>query len=148
MTRKTNGSRPHGTTPLRALKLRGDHPGRVSLDMVFGSIVFGIVGLAIGYYMDVRGGIAVAGLIGMLLGLFIGILGGRRFFISIVCGAIVVAALFGLVSGRDAIPLGAGVGGAMGGFLGVQISMLLDLWRQRKASTTSHQPPSDSTKSR
>ena len=115
--------------------------------MVFGSVVFGIVGLAIGYYMDVRGGIAVAGLIGMVLGLFIGILGGRRFFISIVCGAILVATLFGLVSGRDAIPLGAGVGGAMGGFVGVQLGMLLDLWRQRKASAASNQPPSDSTKS-
>ncbi|HEY3198013.1 MAG TPA: hypothetical protein VGJ57_08365 [Nitrospirales bacterium] len=116
--------------------------------MVFGSIVFGIVGLAIGYYMDTRASIAVAGLIGMLLGLFIGILGGRRFFISIVCGAIVVATLFGLVSGRDAIPLGAGVGGAMGGFVGVQLGMLLELWRQRKASATSNQAPSDDTKSR
>ena len=116
--------------------------------MVFGSIVFGIVGLAIGYYMNVRGGIAVAGLIGMLLGLFIGILGGRRFFISIVCGAILVATLFGLVSGCDAVPLGAGVGGAMGGFVGVQLGMLLDLWRQRKASAASNQPSSDGTKPR
>ena len=148
MTRKTNDDgRPQGTTNFRALKIRADHRGRVSLDMVFGSIVFGIVGLAIGYYMDVRGGIAVAGLIGMLLGLFIGILGGRRFFISIVCGAILVATLFGLVSGRDAVPLGAGVGGAMGGFVGVQLGMLLDLWRQRK-SATSNQPSSDGTKPR
>ena len=148
MTHETNDDGPpQDTTNLRALKIRPDHPGRVSLDMVFGSIVFGIVGLAIGYYMDTRASIVVAGLIGMLLGLFIGILGGRRFFISIVCGAILVAALFGLVSGRDAVPLGAGVGGAMGGFVGVQLSMLLDLWRQRKSGTP-NQPPSDSTKPR
>ena len=130
------------------MKIRSDHEGRVTLDMLFGSIVFGIVGLAIGYYLDTRASIAVAGLIGMLLGLFVGILGGRRFFLSIVCGAIVVATLFGLVSGRDAIPLGAGVGGAMGGFVGIQLGMLLDLWRQRKASATPNRPPSDSTKSR
>ena len=42
--------------------------------------------------------IPVAGIIGTVFGLFIGILGGRRFFISIVCGAVLGAALFGLVS--------------------------------------------------
>jgi hypothetical protein len=100
--------------------------------MVFGAVVFGIVGTAIGYYINTAASMPAAGIIGTVFGLFIGILGGRRFFISIVCGAVVGAALFGLVSGGDAAALGAGVGGAMGGFLGVQMGMLLDLWRQRK----------------
>jgi len=116
-------------------------PGGLTFDMVFGAAVFGIVGAAIGYYINATASIPVAGVIGTVLGLFIGTLGGRRFFISIVCGAVVGAALFGLVSGGDAAALGAGVGGAMGGFLGVQMGMLLDIWRQRKKSITPEQPP-------
>jgi hypothetical protein len=117
--------------------------GGLTFDMVFGAVVFGIVGAAIGYYINTGASIPVAGIIGMVLGLCIGILGGRRFFISIVCGAVLGAALFGLVSGRDVVALGAGVGGAMGGFLGVQIGMLLDLWRQRKESIMPKQSPQD-----
>jgi hypothetical protein len=117
--------------------------GGLTFDMVFGAVVFGIVGAAIGYYINTAASIPVAGIIGTVFGLFIGILGGRRFFISIVCGAVLGAALFGLVSGRDVVALGAGVGGAMGGFLGVQMSMLVDLWRQRKESMMPKQPPPD-----
>jgi hypothetical protein len=36
------------------------------------------------------------------------------------------------VAGTDTISFGAGAGAAMGGFLGVQSSMLLDLWTERK----------------
>jgi hypothetical protein len=116
--------------------------------MVFGAVVFGIVGVAVGYYLNRTGSIWVAGVVGMLLGLFIGILGGRRFFISIVCGALLGAGLFGFVSGGDAVPLGAGVGGAMGGFVGVQLGMLVDLWQQHKASGSSEPPSSGNSSSR
>jgi hypothetical protein len=119
--------------------------GGLTFDMVFGAVVFGSVGAAIGYYINTGASIPIAGVIGIVLGLCIGILGGRRFFISIVCGAVLGAALFGLVSGREVAALGAGVGGAMGGFLGVQMGMLLDLWRQRKKSITPEQPPQDTT---
>ena len=112
------------------------------MDMIFGAVLFGIVGAAIGYYMNTAGSIWLAGIIGMLLGLFIGVLGGRRFFISIVCGALLGAGLFGFVSGGDAIALGAGVGGAMGGFVGVQLGMLMDLWQQHKESVSSEPPSS------
>lgn len=146
MLPKSRDRRPvRWSTTFTALKA-GDQFGRLTLDMVFGAVVFGIVGAAIGYYMDTTGSITVGGFIGLLLGFFIGILGGRRFFISIVTGAILVAGLFGLVSGRDAVLLGAGVGAAMGGFLGVQMSMLLDLWREHKASAKSEQPPLGGTK--
>ena len=117
--------------------------GGLSFDMVFGAVVFGIVGAAIGYYINAAASIPVATIIGSVFGFFIGILGGRRFFFSIVCGAALGAAIFGLVSGRDAAALGAGVGGAMGGFLGVQMGMLVDLWRQRKESIMPDQPPQD-----
>jgi hypothetical protein len=116
--------------------------GRPSIDMVFGTVVFGVVGGAVGYYMNTTGSIWVGGAVGMLLGFSIGVLGGRRFFISIVCGALLGAGLFGLVSGVDAVPLGAGVGGAMGGFVGVQLGMLMDLWQQHKESASSNKSPS------
>ena len=121
--------------------------GRPSIDMVFGTVVFGVVGAAVGYYMNTPGSIWVAGIVGMLLGFSIGVLGGRRFFISIVCGALLGAGLFGLVSGADAVPLGAGVGGAMGGFVGVQLGMLVDLWQQHKESASSEPPSSRNSNS-
>jgi hypothetical protein len=108
--------------------------GRITVDMLLGAVVFGIVGAAIGYYLNTTASIWVAGGIGVIFGLLIGILGGRRFFISIVCGAIIGGALAGLVAGKQAVPLGAASGGAMGGFLGVQMGMLIELWRQRKES--------------
>ncbi|NJL16053.1 MAG: hypothetical protein HC938_01475 [Nitrospira sp.] len=39
------------------------------------------------------------------------------------------------MAGVDRIWVGAGAGAAMGGFLGVQISMLLDVRAARKAAT-------------
>jgi hypothetical protein len=120
--------------------------GRVTLDMVIGAVVFGIVGAAIGYYLDTTGSIAVAAAIGTVFGLLIGLLGGRRFFVSIVSGSVLGGTLFGLVAGRDSIALGAGVGGAIGGFLGVQMGMLLDLWKQHKESVPTQPPTSNDPK--
>lgn len=143
MISDNNGDRPvQGTkNKIQGVDAVANQRGRLTMDMVFGAIVFGTVGAAIGYYMNATASIPVGGIMGMVFGLFIGILGGRRFFISIVCGAVVVAGLFGLVSGREAVPLGAGVGGALGGFLGVQIGMLVDLWRQHKESAMPKPPP-------
>ena len=106
--------------------------GRVTVDMLLGSVVFGVVGAAIGYYLGTDVSLAVATAVGLVFGFLIGLLGGRRFFLSIVCGALVGAGLAWLVSGPSMVPLGAASGGAVGGFLGVQLGMLLELWRQRK----------------
>ena len=111
--------------------------------MLFGAAVFGIVGAAIGYYFDATGAIPVAALIGLVFGFLIGTLGGRRFFTSIVSGALLGGGLFGLISGKQAMPLGAATGGAMGGFLGIQMGMLLDLWRRRREAPTEASPQND-----
>jgi len=116
---------------------------RITFDMVFGAAVFGIVGAAIGYYLGEAGSIAIAAAIGVTFGFLIGTLGGRRFFVSIVCGALIGGGLAGLVSGTNAVPLGAASGGAMGGFLGVQMGMLVELWHQYKRSHPSEPPASD-----
>ncbi len=129
------------------LKLRTEH-GRVTLDMLLGAAVFGVVGAAIGYYWGTRVSLVVATAVGLVFGFLIGLLGGRRFFVSIVCGALLGAGLAWLVSGTSAIPLGAASGGAMGGFLGVQMGMLLEIWRQRKQASAVTPPASDNEDSR
>lgn len=101
------------------------------VDIVFGAAVMGTVGTLIGLLM---GGHApmIAAAVGMGLGSVVGHFGGRRFLVSILVGAVVGGALAWLVAGVDRASYGAGAGAAMGGFLGVQISMLLDMRKDRK----------------
>ena len=104
---------------------------RKLIDMLLGAVVMGTVGALIGILMGEEL-IAVAIGIGLAMGTVIGIFGGRRFLISIVLGTLAGGALAWLVAGTDKISFGAGAGAAMGGFLGVQSSMLLDLWAEHK----------------
>jgi hypothetical protein len=71
---------------------------------------------------------------GLVLGGVIGFMGGRRFLASILVGTLLGGALAWLVAGPERISVGAGAGAAMGGFLGVQISMLLDMRAAKKKS--------------
>jgi hypothetical protein len=117
--------------------------GRITLDMLFGAVVFGIVGAAIGYYIGTAASMVIATIVGLAFGSLIGLLGGRRFFISIVCGALLGGGLAGLASGVDAVPLGAASGGAVGGFLGVQMGMLVELWQQSRQAQPVEPAPSN-----
>ena len=96
----------------------------------------GTVGVLIGLIM---GGslMPVAIAIGLAMGGVIGYLGGRRFLVSILIGTLLGGALAWLVAGAERISVGAGAGAAMGGFLGVQISMLLDVRAARKVQSES-----------
>jgi hypothetical protein len=111
------------------------------LDIAFGITVMGTVGALIGLIM---GGslmpLAIA--VGLAMGGVIGFLGGRRFLVSILIGAFLGGALAWLVAGAERISVGAGAGAAMGGFLGVQISMLLDVRAARKAQSQPADPSS------
>jgi hypothetical protein len=69
---------------------------------------------------------------GLVLGGFIGFMGGRRFLVSILVGTVLGGALAWWIAGPERISAGAGAGAAMGGFLGVQISMLLDMRAAKK----------------
>ncbi|HSA64964.1 MAG TPA: hypothetical protein VLE25_09755 [Nitrospira sp.] len=104
------------------------------LDIAFGLAVMGTVGTLIGLIMG-GGLMPVAIAVGLAMGGVIGYLGGRRFLISILIGSLLGGALAWLVAGVERISVGAGAGAAMGGFLGVQISMLLDVRAARKASS-------------
>jgi hypothetical protein len=104
-------------------------------DIVFGLAVMGTVGTLIGIIMG-GGLMPVAIAVGLAMGGVIGFLGGRRFLISILVGALLGGGLAWMVAGTERIWVGAGAGAAMGGFLGVQISMLLDIRAARKSSVS------------
>ena len=111
------------------------------LDIVFGLAVMGTVGSLIGLIMG-GGLMPVAIILGLAMGGVIGYLGGRRFLVSILIGTFLGGALAWLVAGAERISVGAGAGAAMGGFLGVQISMLLDVRAARKAQSKTADPSS------
>ena len=102
-------------------------------DVILGGLVLGTVGVLTGMSMGV-GFLPAALLIGVCLGAGVGFFGGRRFFVSIFVGTILGGLLAWNLGGVDTITVGASSGAAMGGFLGVWISMLLDLFQQRKES--------------
>ena len=113
------------------------------IDILFGVAVMGTVGTLIGVIMG--GGILpIASGAGLLLGAVIGFMGGRRFLVSIMVGALLGGALAWFIAGPERISVGAGAGAAMGGFLGVQISMLLDMYASKKAASK----PADPSESR
>ena len=105
-----------------------------AFDIALGIIVMGTVGTLIGVTMG-GGLMPVAIGIGVVLGAVIGVLGGRRFLVSILVGTVLGGVLAWLAAGVDRIWVGAGAGAAMGGFLGVQISMLLDVRAAKKAAS-------------
>ena len=103
-------------------------------DIALGIVVMGTVGTLIG--MTMGGGLMpVAIAIGIVFGAVIGFLGGRRFLISILVGTVLGGVLAWVMAGGERIWVGAGAGAAMGGFLGVQISMLLDVRAAKKAAS-------------
>lgn len=101
------------------------------IDMLLGAAVMGTIGTLLGLLMG-GGVLPVAIGVGVLLGAVVGIFGGRRFLVSILIGTLLGGALAWVLAGPEKISVGAGAGAAMGGFLGVQLSMLLDLWAARK----------------
>ncbi|MBM4134003.1 MAG: hypothetical protein FJ245_09575 [Nitrospira sp.] len=114
---------------------------RKTLDMLLGALVMGTVGTLLGLLMG-GGVLPIAVGIGLVMGTVVGLFGGRRFLISILIGTILGGMLAWLLAGADRISVGAGAGAAMGGFLGVQYSMLMDLWAERKQGAAQAQAPS------
>ncbi len=104
---------------------------RKAIDITLGAAVMGTVGALIGFLIG-HHAVPVGTAVGILLGTAVGIFGGRRFLVSILIGTTLGGALAWLLAGFDKISYGAGAGAAMGGFLGVQVSMLLDMRTERK----------------
>ena len=108
-------------------------------DMVFGAAVMGTVGTMIGLLTS-PGTLLVPASMGIVLGVGVGVFGGRRFLTSIVVGTLLGGALAWVLAGPESISFGAGAGAAMGGFLGVQLSMLLDMRAERKGQASPEDP--------
>jgi hypothetical protein len=106
-------------------------PLKKKMDFLFGVAVMGTVGILIGTIMG-GGTMPLASGAGLVLGGVIGCMGGRRFLASILAGTLLGGGLAWLIAGTERISVGAGAGAAMGGFLGVQISMLLDMRTAKK----------------
>ncbi len=102
-------------------------------DLAFGIVVMGTVGALIGTFLGAAS-IPVTSGVGVLLGAVVGFLGGRRFLASILVGTVLGGLLAWMIAGLEKVSFGAGAGAAMGGFLGVQISMLLDVRAARRAA--------------
>ncbi|MFM8552699.1 MAG: hypothetical protein ACKOCD_10415 [Nitrospiraceae bacterium] len=116
-------------------------PSRKIIDMLLGALVMGTVGTLLGLLMG-GGVLPIAIGLGLVMGLVVGLFGGRRFLVSILIGTIMGGLLAWLLAGAEKISVGAGAGAAMGGFLGVQYSMLMDMWAERKRAAVGEQVPS------
>ncbi len=89
-----------------------------------GMAVTGLTGGMIGSFIGGLFWILLVGTIGALIGLVVWRLGGQRFFLFVVIGALLGGLLAFLISGTESGLMGAATGGAMGGFIAVNFTML------------------------
>jgi len=89
-----------------------------------GISVTGITGAVIGSFMGSWLAMLGMALLGALIGNIVWAMGGQRFSLFIVIGIFLGAGLAILLGDMDAALLGAGTGGAIGGFVAVNMSML------------------------
>lgn len=89
-----------------------------------GMIVTGTTGGVVGSFMGGILWIIGIALIGAFIGNVVWNLGGQHFFLYIIIGVLLGSGLAIYLGGMETALLGAGAGGAMGGFIGVNIKML------------------------
>ncbi len=89
-----------------------------------GVAIFTVTGVLVGLYLH-HWATAVGGaLFGALIGLGLGKLGAHRFFLSVAAGTVIGALVGWRAGGLAVVPLMAGTGSAVGGFVGITIEML------------------------
>jgi hypothetical protein len=96
---------------------------RITVDLVMGMIIMGTTGAVIGLNLGGPVLTTTATLLGIMLGGFLSMLGARRFFISVLAGSFIGGTLALWLGGPYAFIIGAGSGGAIGGFIGVNIEL-------------------------
>ncbi|MFQ5580380.1 MAG: hypothetical protein ACE5FZ_07190 [Nitrospiria bacterium] len=89
-----------------------------------GTAVTGITGGVVGSFMGGPVFIIGMALIGALIGNIVWMMGGQEFFLFIVIGIFLGAGLAIFLNGMESALIGAGTGGAIGGFVAVNKSML------------------------
>ena len=94
-------------------------------NLVFGILLMGATGLAMGWVVHSHLLMAGAGGLGAIIGGFVGWLGGRLYLL-VICFGVRIGAYLGDLSGdRDILIMADGTGGAIGGFLGNLIEMFV-----------------------
>src|SRR5438132_10920881 len=73
-----------GMGPMRSMEGGWDKDGRITVDMVLGATVFGVVGAVIGYFWGTNASLVVASVVGVVFRLLIGLVGGRLFCVRLV----------------------------------------------------------------
>ncbi|MFZ5877600.1 MAG: hypothetical protein ACOYXU_14535 [Nitrospirota bacterium] len=97
-----------------------------------GVLMFAVTGVLVGLYLD-HWGIVIGGAIfGALIGMGLGKLGAHRFFLSVAAGTLFGAWVGWRAGGTAVVPLMAGTGSAVGGFIGITIEMLVGARRDRR----------------
>jgi hypothetical protein len=97
-----------------------------------GVAIFTVTGVLVGLYLD-HWGIGIGGAIfGALIGMGLGKLGAHRFFLSVAAGTVLGALVGWRAGGTAVIPLMAGTGSAVGGFVGITIEMLVGTHRNQR----------------
>ena len=96
----------------------------ITLHMVVGIAIFSTTGVLIGLYLDHWGVVGGGAVLGALLGAGVGRLQANRFFISVLVGTVVGGLIGWRAGGVDVVPLMAGTGSAVGGFVGITIEMI------------------------
>ncbi|MFZ5863631.1 MAG: hypothetical protein ACOYXR_12405 [Nitrospirota bacterium] len=90
-----------------------------------GVAIFTVTGVLVGLYLD-HWGIVIGGAIfGALIGVGVGKLGAHRFFLSVAVGTVIGALVGWRAGGPAVVPMMAGTGSAVGGFVGITIEMLV-----------------------
>lgn len=89
-----------------------------------GVSIFTATGVLVGLYLH-HWATAVGGAVfGALIGLGLGKLGAHRFFLSVAVGTVIGALVGWRAGGVSVVPLMAGTGSAVGGFVGITIELL------------------------
>lgn len=89
-----------------------------------GIAITGITGVIIGSFMGGIVPILLMGTFGALIGNCVWAMGEQRYFILIVVGILLGSGFAIYISGMEAALLGAGTGGAIGGFVSVNLNIL------------------------
>ncbi|MBI3804518.1 MAG: hypothetical protein HY282_12235 [Nitrospirae bacterium] len=89
-----------------------------------GMAVTGVTGGMIGSFIGGLFWILLTATVGALIGMVVWRLGGQRFFLFVVIGALLGGVAAILLNGTESGLIGAGAGGAMGGFIAVNLTML------------------------
>ena len=92
-------------------------------DIPFGALLMGATGVLIGVVVDSKMAMIVVGVLGALIGGLVGWAGGR-IFLLIICFGVLIGAFLGYRTGdQDILIIASGTGGAIGGFIGAQVSL-------------------------